>query len=216
MRGPLKNSRGATLTEQLLALLVGSVMVSSLYGFFRTQLFHLSAQETKTATLQDARGALDIIVRDLKNAGSWGTGSAPREVGGSDDPDNDPDSICNRVYAASDSLIHVQMDLNGNDNCADTDPRENIKYELAGPTAVCPGPTVIRRNGDCLVAGVTTAPGGKLFTFFDDHGTELGGAPSLSAIRGIRIAFSIQVKHPDPKIGGNLISAVSTRIQLRN
>jgi Tfp pilus assembly protein PilW len=210
------NSQGAALTEQLGALLVGSVLVSSLYGFFRSELFHLTTQETRTAILQDARGALDIIVRDLKNAGSWGTGTAPPEMGGSDDPNNDADTVCNRVYAASESLIHVQMDLNGNDNCSDTDPRENVKYELAGPTAVCPGPAVIRRNGDCLVAGVTTAPAGKLFTFFDENGADLGGNPPLSAIKGIRIAFSIQVKHPDPKLGGNLVSTVSTRIQLRN
>jgi hypothetical protein len=210
------NSQGASLTEQLVALLLGSVVVTSLYGFFRSELFHLTAQEARTAILQDARGALDIMVRDLKNAGSWGTGSAPAETGGSDDPNNDSDTLCNRVYAASESLVHVQMDLNGNDSCADTDPRENIKYELAGPTTVCPGPTVIRRNGDCLVGGVTTAPAGKLFTFFDADGADLGPTPPLTAIKGIRIAFSIQARHPDPKVGGNLGSAVSTTIQLRN
>jgi hypothetical protein len=210
------NGQGAALTEQLGALLVGSVLVSSLYGFFRSELFHLTTQETRTAILQDARGALDIMVRDLKNAGSWGTGRAPAETGGSDDPNNDSDTVCNRVYAASDRLIHVQMDLNGNDNCADIDPRENIKYELSGPTAVCPGPSVIRRNGDCLVGGVTTAPAGKLFTFFDGNDTDLGGNPPLTAIKAIRIAFSVQMKHPDPKVGGNLASPVSTRIQLRN
>jgi hypothetical protein len=213
---PLHNSHGAALTEQLLALLLGSVLVMFLYAFFRAELFQLAAQETKTATLQDARGALDIIVRDLKNAGSWGTGSAPAEIGGSDDPDNDSDTVCNRVYAASDRFIHIQMDLNGNDNCADSDPRENIRYELTGPTAVCPGPSIIRRNGDCLVAGITTASVGRLFAYFDEEGTELGGSPPLSAIKIIRVAFSIQSKHPDPKVGGKLGSTVSTRIRLRN
>lgn len=212
----LRNSAGATLTEQLLSLLLGAVMVASLYGFFRAELFHLTAQETKTATLQDARGALDIMTRDLKNAGSWGTGSAPAERGGGDDPANDSDAVCNRVYAASTGLIHVQMDLNGNDNCADTDPRENIKYELTGPTSTCPGPNIIRRNGDCLVAHVTTNPAGKLFTFYDDSGVDLGDSPPLSRIKRIRIAFSVQMKHPDPKIGGNLNSTVATSIQLRN
>lgn len=212
----LRKSDGASLTEQLLALLLGAVMLISLYGFFRAQLFHLTAQETKTAILQDARGALDIIVRDLKNAGSWGTGSVPAERGFGDDPDNDPDTVCNRVYAASKSLVHIQMDLNDNDSCADTDPRENIKYELTGPTGLCPGPAIIRRNGDCLVAGVVTAPTGTLFTFFADDGSELGDKPALSAIKIIRIAFSIQSRHPDPKVGGNLTSMLSTSVHLRN
>jgi hypothetical protein len=108
------------------------------------------------------------------------------------------------------------MDLNGNDNCADADPRENIKYELTGPTALCPGPQIIRRNGDCLVASVITAPAGKLFTFFGADGADLGDKPSLSAITVIRVAFSVQSKHPDPKVGSNLISMLSTSIQLRN
>src|SRR5712691_2354524 len=93
--------QGTTLIEQVVALLLGSVVVMALYGFYRAQLFQTLAQETKTSTLQDARGALDIIVRDLKNAGSWGNnGSLPLETGVGDDPDNDPDGVCNRVYAA--------------------------------------------------------------------------------------------------------------------
>jgi Tfp pilus assembly protein PilW len=205
-----------TLTEQLGALLVGTLMIASLYGFFRSELFHSMVQEAKTATLEDARGALDIIVRDLRNAGSWGTGSAPAERGGVDDPDLDADAVCNRVYAATSGLIHIQMDLNGNDNCADTDPRENIRIELTGPTATCSGTSIIRRNGDCLVANVTPLTGGKLFYYYDETGTDLGNTPSPQAIKRIRIAFSVQAKNPNPKIGGNLTSTLSTSVELRN
>ncbi len=205
-----------TLTEQLGALLVGTLMIASLYGFFRSELFHSMVQEAKTATLEDARGALDIIVRDLRNAGSWGTGSAPAERGGVDDPDLDADAVCNRVYAATSGLIHIQMDLNGNDNCADTDPRENIRIELTGPTATCSGTSIIRRNGDCLVANVTPLTGGKLFYYYDETGTDLGSTPSPQAIKRIRIAFSVQAKNPNPKIGGNLTSTLSTSVELRN
>ena len=107
---------GVTLIEQLMSLLIGSMLITALYGYFRAELYRLLVLETKTATLEDARGALDIMIRDLKNAGSWGTGSAPVEVGGADDLNNDADTVCNRVYAAIASIIHVQMDLNGNGN----------------------------------------------------------------------------------------------------
>jgi Tfp pilus assembly protein PilW len=166
--------------------------------------------------LEDARGALDIMVRDLRNAGSWGTGSAPPERGGMDDPNNDPDTNCNRVYAASGGMIHVQMDLNSNDSCADTEPRENIRYELTGPTSTCPGTTIIRRNGDCLVANVKTASTGKLFSYYDVTGADLGDSPSPMTIKRIRIAFAVQVKNPDPRVGGNMSSTLSTSIDLRN
>ena len=212
----LSANAGVTLIEQSVALLLGSVMITSLYGYFRSNLYQLIALETKTGTLEDARGALDIMLRELKNAGSWDSGSAPAEVGGADDPDHDTDNVCNRVYAATASAIHVQMDLNGNGNCADIEPRENIRYELAGPTSTCPGPQIIRRNGDCLVANVVPSSAGKLFTYYDANGNDLGNAPPTAAIRLVRIAFAVQVKNPDPRVGGKLTSTLSSSVEFRN
>ena len=212
----LRNIKGATLVENLGSLLLGAVMITGLYGLYRSELFQFLAQEVKATSLEDARGALDIIVQDLRNAGSWGTGSAPLERGGEDDPNNDSDTLCNRVYAASASMIHVQMDLNGNGDCADTVPRENIRYELTGPTSTCPGTKIIRRNGDCLVANVTTPISGKLFSYYDRNGADLGDAPPLQAIKRVRIAFAVQLKNPDPSRGGTLSSTLSTSVELRN
>jgi len=210
------DSSGITLIEQLVALFLGTVIIASLYEFYRAELFRTISQEAKVSTLEDARGALDIIVRDLRNAGSWGTGNAPPEGVTGDDPNNDTDTVCNRVYAASSGMIHVQMDLNGNGSCADTEPRENVRYELTGPTSTCPGTTIIRRNGDCLVANIKTVTAGKLFTYYDVTGADLGDSPSPTAIKRIRIAFAVQVKNPDPRVGGNMMSTLSTSIELRN
>ncbi len=211
-----RNRHGATLVEQLVALVLGAVMITSLYGFYRAELFHILTQEAKIVTLEDARGAMDMITRDLKNAGSWGTGSAPPERGTGDDPNGDADSVCNRIYAATRLLIHIQMDLNGNDNCTDLEPRENIRYELAGATATCPGRAVIRRNGDCLVPNVNTPVPDKLFTYYDINGVDLGDTPAPSAIKRVRIAFSVEAKNPDPKARGKLASTLSNSIELRN
>jgi Tfp pilus assembly protein PilW len=211
----LCGSRGATLVEQLLAVLLGSVVISAVYGFYRAELYRLIGQQRKTATLEDARGAMDIMARDLKNAGSWGSGSAPLERGG-DDPNGDEDSVCNRVYAASATMIHVQMDLNGNGTCADNDPKENLRYELAGSTATCPGKKTIRRNGDCLVANVTVARTGTLFNYFDEAGADLGDRPLLAGIRRVQIAFSVQEKDPDPAIDKSIQSGLVTSVLLRN
>jgi len=212
----LGNSKGSTLVESLASLLLGAVVITALYGLYRSELFQFLSQETKTTALEDARGALDIIVQDLRNAGSWGTGSAPPERGGDDDPNNDPDAVCNRVYAASASMIHVQMDLNGNGNCADIAPRENIRYELTGPTSTCPGTKILRRNGDCLIANVTTPTGGKLFSYYDRNGAELGDAPPLQAVKRVRIAIAVQLKNPDPSRGGHIGSTLSTSVEFRN
>jgi hypothetical protein len=212
----LRDQGGATLIEQLIALLIGSALITCLYGYFRAELYHTLAVEAKTASLEDARGALDIIIRDLRNAGSWGSGSVPSEIGTTDDPNNDDDTVCNRVYAATGTMIHVQMDLNGNGNCADNDPRENIRYELAGSTSTCPGPSIIRRNGDCLVANVIPAAAGKVFSYYDAKGTDLGNAPPRDAIKRVKISFTVRVKNPDPKVTDNLASLVSSSVEFRN
>jgi type II secretory pathway component PulJ len=217
MKRPFRqNQRGVTLIEQLVSLLLGAAMITSLYGYFRHELYRFVSLEIKTSTLEDSRGALDIMVRDLKNAGSWGTGSAPAETGAADDPSGDADTVCNRVYSATPVLLHVQMDLNGNGNCADNDPRENLRYEITGPTATCPGPYVIRRNGDCLVANVVPESVGKLFTYYDADGYDLGAAPAAAAIKRVRIAFAVETKNPDAKSGGSLSSRLSTSVEFRN
>src|SRR5262245_21397098 len=187
--------RGATLVEQLVSLLIGSVLITSLYGYFRAELYHLLRLELKTANLEDARGALDIMIRDLKNAGSWGNGSVPLEVGGVDDPNNDGDVVCNRIYADSAVMIHVQMDLDGDGDCTDNDPRENIRLELTGPTATCAGPNIIRRNGDCLVASVVSPGSGRIFSYYDAAGNDLGSSPPVDQVKRIKISFAIQTKN---------------------
>ncbi len=212
----LSKNDGATLIEQLMSLLLGAIMIVGIYGFYRAQLFHTLAQETKTATLEDARGALDIIARDLKNAGAWVDGVPPAETGTADDPDNDSDSLCNRIYAATASKLHVQMDLNGNGTCADSDPRENVRYELTGPTSTCSGTKIIRRNGDCLVANVTTRLTGRLFTYFDAAGNDLGATPPLATIKRIRVAFAVRAKNPDAQSRTYIASELSTSVDLRN
>jgi type II secretory pathway component PulJ len=210
------DAHGVTLIEQMAALTIGSLMIISLYAFFRSEIYHSLILETKTALLEDARGSLDIMMRDLQNAGSWGSGTAPPEIGGTDDPDHDADTVCNRVYMAGPAMIHVQMDLNGNGNCADTEPRESIRYELTGPTSTCPGDYIIRRNGDCLVAGVVPTVPGKIFTFYDGNGAELGNAPAANAIKRVRIEFAVQAKNPHPRLAGQLNSRLSSSVEFRN
>src|SRR5262249_45732798 len=195
------DSSGVTLIEQLVALLLGAVIIASLYEFYRAELFRTISQEAKTSTLEDARGALDIIVRDLRNAGSWGTGSIPAEKGGVDDPNSDADPDCNRFYAASRGIIHIQLDLNANGSCRRSEPLYNIRCELTSPDASCSGATINRRNGYCLVAHVKTITADQLFTYYYVTVAVLGDSLLTAAIKRIRIAFAVQVKNPDPKVG---------------
>ena len=209
------DKRGFTIAELLMAALFGLILMAGLYGFFRDQLFNLVSQETKIATLEEARGGLDLMVRELRNAGSWANGTAPAEsTPAIDDPDNDADTVCNRVYAATKKLIIVQMDLVPyDDDCIET-----VKYELTGPISNCPGSNIIQRNDDCLVANVVTPLGTeKLFSYYDSNNTDLGDNPSvLDDIKRIKITFRVQETNPNPKVGGTISSTLSSSVVLRN
>ncbi|MFQ5849174.1 MAG: PilW family protein [Candidatus Binatia bacterium] len=195
----LKSCQGFTIGELLLAALFGLIIMATLYGFYRDQLFDLLAQETKTATLEDARGALDIMVRELRNAGSWGTGTAP--------------AGCFRVVGATPTLIQVQADLDGNGDCSSA-TGEDVTYDLSSSTSTCPG-SIIRRNGVCLIANVVT-PTGSLFTYYDSTGTLLAGSPPVNSIKRVQITFAVQVSNPNPNVGGNVTSTLSSSVAFRN
>ncbi len=194
---------GFTTAEFLVAALFGVFIMGTLYGFYQKQLYALLTQEAKTAVLEDGRGALAFIVRDLRNAGSWGAGVVPSE--------------CSRVVTATPTTIRVQADLDGSGDCSSA-TGEDVTYDLSGATSTCPG-TIIRRNGTCLVANVVTPISGKLFSYYDRNNLDLGNNPPVSNIKRVKITFSIQVANPDPKAreaNPNVTSTLSSSVEFRN
>ena len=194
------DKRGFTTAELLVAALFGMIVMGTLYGFYRDQLFYLLAQETKTATLEDARGALDMMVRELRNAGSWGTGTAP--------------SGCSRVVSASATSIHIQADLDSNGNC-NSATGEDVTYDLASATSTCPG-SIIRRNSNCLVANVVAT---SLFTYYNSSNTQLAASPTVGDIKRVKITFAVQVAEPTPEgkaAGRNITSTLTSSVEFRN
>ena len=59
-------------------------------------------------------------------------------------------------------------------------------------------------------------PNGKLFRYFDDTGVELSEPIDRDSIKRARIEFSVRVKNPDARIGGDLVSTLATNVELRN
>ncbi len=64
MKGVFWGRGGFTTAEVLVAALFGMIVMGSLYSFYQEQLYSLLTQEAKTATLEDGRGALDIISKE--------------------------------------------------------------------------------------------------------------------------------------------------------
>lgn len=195
------------MIELIMASLFAMTIMAALYGFFRQQLFALLAQETRTANLEDSRGAIDIMIRELRSAGAF-----PTSTNGTCAKDalNAP----LRVVAASADSIQIQSDLDGNGTCDATG--EDVTFSFSSTaTSACPGEN-IKRSGQCLVANAVR-PTGKLFTYYDSSGTLLPDTPTNPAdIRRVKITFGITVKNPDPAVGGNLSTTFSSSVEFRN
>ena len=205
------NSKGFTITELLLAALFGLIVMAALYGFFRDQLFFLVSQETQTATREDARGALNLMARELRNAGAWGTGTAP--------------AGCSRIVTATATVIQVQADLNADGDCdGATNPDEtgeNVTYAFVStpnPSGdPCPGAS-ITRNGDCLAANVIIPSGNFFSTYYIAGSTTPLSFPisDLTTIKRVKITFAIEETNPNPKVGGKISSTLSSSVIFRN
>ena len=65
----LRNIEGFTLTELMVAMGIGMVVLAAVTTTFMAQAKLYNAQEQINEMEQNARGALDIITRELKMAG---------------------------------------------------------------------------------------------------------------------------------------------------
>lgn len=206
------DGRGFTMAELLVAALFALIVVGTLYGFYRQQLLTLHSEEVRTATLEDTRGALDIMVRELRNAGAWTSGSQP---GG-----------CQRIVTAIDAAIRTQADLNGDGDCdsaTSAETGEDVTYELASATSTCPGKIIRRKGsgidpGQCLVANVVIPAGSSFLTYYDTAGAVLTPPiADFNAIRRVKITFAVEVANPHPDVGGALLaSTLSSSVEFRN
>jgi Tfp pilus assembly protein PilW len=218
----LRNKRGFTIAELLIAALFGMIVMATLYGFFRDQLFNLLSQETKTATMEDARGALDLMIRELRNAGSW-----------TKSPYTAP-SGCTRVASASSTSIRIQADLNANGSCDGSSTGytgDDVMYTLSSSSitrSLNGGSTKTTVIDNVVPAGSNdfltyypsgTAPAPFCFSTGSPSGCSGDLAANLANIKRIKIAFAVQVQNPNPNsraANPNITSTISSSVEFRN
>jgi type IV pilus assembly protein PilW len=109
---PVKNtayfSPGFTIIELLIAVAVGLIVLGALCSTFIIQDKTYDVQEQVTEMIQSARGAVDMMTRDVQMAGYNPAGATFDGV----------------TYSTS--QLQIQADLNGDGDTGDTD--ENIIY----------------------------------------------------------------------------------------
>ena len=175
MRCSRENSeRGFTLVELLIAMAISLVVLTSLSSAFMSQRKTYAVQEQITEMIQGARGAMDIISREIMMAGY-----DPMRVG-----------IVGIPYSAT--QLEIKADLNGDGDTIDLN--ETIIYTSSG--------TTIERLDEQvdLTTTVTLAENSTFgFTYWENDGTtQVTSAANEGNIRQIDITITTKTSKPDP------------------
>lgn len=195
----LKHQTGFTLTELLVAIALGAATIGAIYGVHLIQVKQQVVQEDVLAMQQNARAALDMMVREIRMAGY-----DPMGVNRDADPSNDFDGMLYHPTA-----LHLRADLNGNGVL--TDSKESIVYLYDDSTAM------LRRK----VGFGGRQPVAEHIESFAVEYLDLLGQPTTHAphIRAVEVQLTARSAHRDPQYpqnDGYRTFTIRSRIAPRN
>ena len=178
----VKNTAGFTLTEMMVAMAIGMVVIASVTGTFTAQTRQNNAEEQISQMHQNVRGAIDMITRDLMQAGYKAPGGS---VTGVTYSNSTPTSL----------TIQADLDVNGTiDNTSNT-TIEYINYAFDSTNH-----QITRKLGSGgtanLVADNITAFN---VSYYDGNGATTS---TSSSVRKVTISITGQTAKPDPSYPG--------------
>ncbi len=207
------NKKGFTIVELLVSILLTSIIMGAIYSVYRVQTHSAKVQENRQEAQEYARSVLDMMVREIRNAGYAPTAAA-----------------CAVVVSADVQTLQFRYDANANGVCTDAD--EDITYAFS--TANCastPGFGDITRTAKDATSGTTvtasltncnvqTVAGNFSFTYYPQNSTTAYTTPvasgNLGSIQRVSISLTVQSKNPDTEFGGQLTATMTSNADLRN
>lgn len=177
-----KNTAGFTLTEMMVAITIGMIVIASVTGTFTAQTRQNKAEEEISQMHQNVRGALDLVSRELMQAGYKASGG----------------SVTGVTYSsATPTQLLIQADLDSS-GAIDTSST-SLEYILYAYDSV--NNQITRKLGSSGTAYVV-ADG---ITQFDVAYKDAAGASTTtnSSIRKVTITITGQTKNPDPSYTTN-------------
>lgn len=202
-----RNQKGFTLIELLVAMGLSLVVLGAVYGVFRVQMHTVKAQEFKMEAQEYARNALDMMTREIRNAGFFPNGACPQ-------------SVNNGLVQATSTTLQIVYDADSNVNCTGTvatgqPADENVTYALAvgDITRTVTGATPQAAQ---LTSGTGNITNAVLFTYFDANGADLGVNPPLATIKRVRVTITVQSRSTDTPFGGGQLITMNSNVDLRN
>jgi type II secretory pathway pseudopilin PulG len=205
----LKDQRGFTLSELLIAAGLSLAVMASIYGLFRSQTHTIKGQESRMEAHEYAMVVLDTMIREVRNAGYFPTGT----------PCTNVSNTGGIVATPTADSLRLVYDTNGDGSCEED---VSFTYDSVNKN--------ILRNGSALTDGNATT---IQFTYYPQQTSGTAPAPycvstgiptgcsgnlasSLSSVQKITVSITVQSKSPDVQFGGQSTITMSSSADLRN
>ena len=176
--GKLRNVTGFTLTELMVAMSIGMGVLAAVTTTFMAQARYYNAQEQINAMQQNARGALDVITRELKMAGY-------RPNGGTFD---------GVTYGTSQLMIQSDLDSNGSISISST-ANEQITYAYDSSNN-----QITRKRGAGTAEVLADSISAFTFSYYDGSGAS---TTTSANVRQVKVAITARTAKPDPNYTTN-------------
>ena len=174
----LKKKEGFTLTELMVSMAIGMVMLAAVTTTFMLQTKTYNAQQQINEMEQNARGVLDVITRELKMAGYKPNGG----------------SFSGVTYSTTQLMIQTDLDASGGISTSAT-ANEQITYAYDSTNKQIT--RAVGTGGALVLADNITA-----FTF--SYLDSTGASTTTSAnIRQVSISITARTANPDPNYTSN-------------
>lgn len=219
-------NKGFTLVELLIALFVGALMMTAVYGIVNMAQKSSSGIERRVISQKDVRGALDLMALELRMASYnpqpeltsiWAnarcTGTAVLQNKG--------------IQDASSTSITIAMDADDSgaiekDATNLAHPNEIITYTHSGNTITravnCAAPPAEPFIGGTIVRIVNDPNTVPVFRYYNFNNNRINPITSadIPNIRAIEITLVAETEHNDPMTKAKRRIVYSTRVIPRN
>jgi type IV pilus assembly protein PilW len=174
----LRNLEGFTLVELMVSMSIGMVILAAVTTTFMSQTRIYNAQEQINEMQQNARGALDIITREVKMAGYKPNGGGFNGV----------------TYSTTQLMIQADLDSDGAISTSST-ANEQIRYVFDSANQ-----RITRAVGSGSAQILAEHISAFSFGYLDTNGT----ATTVAAnIRQVSISITAITAKPDPNYTSN-------------
>jgi type IV pilus assembly protein PilW len=174
----LRNITGFTLTELMVAMGIGMAVLAAVTTTFMAQAKFYNAQEQINEMQQNARGALDIITRELKMAGYKPNGGTFEGV----------------TYSTAQLLIQADLDSSGGISSSST-ANEQITYAYDSANN-----QITRKRGTGTAEVLADNITAFTFSYYDGSGAS---TTTSANVRQVKVNITARTAKPDPNYTSN-------------